>query len=431
VKRFFRKAAEADKPVIVVFNQCDLDDDRPIWPSWLATFTSETGVQPALVYVVPYDRNAARDMQLPFYVVGPEGKSPPQGPADLRAELGALHFNEIKLRTFRGALEGVLARETGAAHWLDQVRAASGGFAAAARSLSATEMAHVNWPVVPPSILVDEIRHWWDDHRSPWSRSVNGFYSRTIRGVLKPIQAARAALGHEPHDPLVAFHAQERTAILEAIGHLIGQLERLAQVGNEMLRPRLAALLAGERRGQLLERVERAHNELPAVGEAFRAYLRNELNDWGQENPRAIGFLRSLDHAAAIARPAITVTLAVSGGLFSVGVVAPAATHMAGQTVGHLAAEAAITGGITVGGEAMVSATGEGLKQTSARLFRRLQTRYTELRATWLAEWLERELLGELLAELHSGAVVAESAAMRASEESLAALAGKEVVGSR
>jgi hypothetical protein len=31
--------------------------------------------------------------------------------------------------------------------------------------------------------------------------------------------------------------------------------------------------------------------------------------------------------------------------------------------------------------------------------------------------------LGELLAELHSGAVVAESAAMRTSEEALAALA--------
>ncbi len=290
VKRFFRKAAEADKPVIIVFNQCDLEDDRPIWPSWLATFILETGVQPALVYVVPYDRNAARDMQLPFYTIGLDGKSPPRGPASLRAELGALHFNEIKLRTFRGALEGVLAHDTGAAHWLEQVRAASGGFAAAARSLSATEMAHVNWPVVPASILVDEIRHWWDDHRSPWSRSVNSFYSTAIRTVLKPIKAARTALGHEPSDPLVAFHAQERSAILEAIGHLIGQLERLAQVGNEMLRPRLAALLAGERRGQLLERVERAHNELPAVGEAFRTYLRDELNAWGQENPRAISF---------------------------------------------------------------------------------------------------------------------------------------------
>jgi hypothetical protein len=427
VKRFFRKAAEADKPVIVVFNQCDLEDDRAIWPSWLETFTSETGVHPTLVYVVPYDRTAARTNLLPFYTVGSDGKSPPQGPANLRAELGALHFDEIKVRTFRGALRGVLDRETGVGHWLDQVRTASGGFAAAARSLSATEMAQVNWPVVPASILVDEIRHWWDDHRSPWSKSVNGFYGTAIRGLLYPIKAARNALGHEPSDPLVAFHAQERAAILAAIGHLISQLERLSQVGNEMLRPRLATLLAGERRAKLLERVEKAHDELPAVGEAYRTYLREELSRWGHDNPRAISFLRSLDHVAAIARPAITVSLAVSGGLLAGDVVGQAATHVASQTMGHLAAEAAITGGFTVGGEAIVSATGEGIRQTSARLFRRLQTRYAELRASWLAEWLERELLGELLSELHAGAVVAQSTAMRTCDEALASLA----VGSR
>ena len=62
---------------------------------------------------------------------------------------------------------------------------------------------------------------------------------------------------------------------------------------------------------------------------------------------------------------------------------------------------------------AAVSATGEGIRQTSARLFRRLQSRYAELRAAWLADWLERELLGELLAELQAGAVVAQSPAMR------------------
>jgi hypothetical protein len=318
----------------------------------------------------------------------------------------------------------VLDQETGAAHWLEKVRAASGGFAAAARSLSATEMAHVNWPVVPASILVDEIRHWWDDHRSPWSRSVNGIYSTAIRGVLYPFKAAGKALGHEPADPLLDFHTKERVAIVEAVGDMFEQLERLSQVGNEMLRPRLAALLAGERRGRLIERVEHAHDELPAVGDAYRTYLREELGRWGHENPRAIGFLRSLDHVAAIARPAITVSLAVSGGLLAGDVVGQAATHVASQTVGHLAAEAAITGGFTVGGEALVTATGEGIKQTSARLFRRLQTRYTELRASWLAEWLDRELLGELMAELHSGAIVAQSAAMRTSEEALAALAG-------
>ena len=38
VKQFFRAAVEADKPIIVVFNQCDLDADREYWPRWLETF---------------------------------------------------------------------------------------------------------------------------------------------------------------------------------------------------------------------------------------------------------------------------------------------------------------------------------------------------------------------------------------------------------
>src|SRR5262249_48387605 len=36
VKQFFRKAAEADKPAIVIFNQCDLNEDREYWPQWLS-----------------------------------------------------------------------------------------------------------------------------------------------------------------------------------------------------------------------------------------------------------------------------------------------------------------------------------------------------------------------------------------------------------
>ncbi len=70
VKQFFRKAAAADKPVIVCFNQCDLEADREYWPQWLATFCDETGAQPELVYVAPYDRLAANELRLPFYEVG-------------------------------------------------------------------------------------------------------------------------------------------------------------------------------------------------------------------------------------------------------------------------------------------------------------------------------------------------------------------------
>ena len=67
---------------------------------------------------------------------------------------------------------------------------------------------------------------------------------------------------------------------------------------------------------------------------------------------------------------------------------------------GHVAADAAIATGIT---EAVVSTTGEGARQAAARLFRRLQTRFAQKRAQWLADFVEKQLLGDLLAELRRG----------------------------
>ena len=134
---------------------------------------------------------------------------------------------------------------------------------------------------------------------------------------------------------------------------------------------------------------------LPAVDDDYRAFLRAELDAWKEGNPRAVRFLQTLDHAAAVARPAITISLAVSGWVLAGDLVGQAAVH----TAGHLATEAAIAGGITGGGEALVSTTSEGVRQAAARLFRRLQSRYAQQRARWLADWLERELFGDLLDE--------------------------------
>ena len=113
VKHFFRDAVEARKPVVVLFNQCDLEADRPYWPQWLSTFAGQTGAKPDLVYVMPYDRAAARSLRLPFYEVGPEGAGPPALAADLRQELASLHFDAIKIRTFQGAMARVLDRREG------------------------------------------------------------------------------------------------------------------------------------------------------------------------------------------------------------------------------------------------------------------------------------------------------------------------------
>jgi hypothetical protein len=422
VKQFFRKAAEADKPVIIVFNQCDLTEDREYWPQWLVTFSAETGVVPEHVYIIPYDRAAANQLRLPFYEVGSNGKATIGAPASLQAELAHLHFDAIKVRTFRGALDCLLDRETGVPAWLWQLREASAEFAAANQTLNATEMARVNWPSLPPRLLVDEIRIWWDARRSVWSRKIHSFYRVVGEGISWPVrQAWRRARG-ESEPPQEVFRTRERQAIVEALEKLLAELDRLAHVGNEVLRPRLAAMLGGASRESLLAKVAAAHGALPALDDDYRSFVRSELDRWSESNPGAVNLLRSLDHAAALARPAITVTLAVSGWILAGDVVGQAAAHVASQTAGHLATEAMIAGGTTVGGEAVVTVTGEGVTQAAARLFRRLQLRYAELRAQWLAEWLERELLGKLLMPLREGAELLQSPSLREIELALDAL---------
>ncbi|HEV3007172.1 MAG TPA: hypothetical protein VGX78_22070, partial [Pirellulales bacterium] len=392
------------------------------WPQWLATFSAETGVQPEHVYVIPYDRTAANHLRLPFYDVGSTGTAPIGTPASLQAELAQLHFDAIKVRTFRGALDRLLDRESGVPAWLWRLSESSAEFAAANRTLNATEMARVNWPTLPPRLLVDEIRAWWDARRSTWSRKIHAFYRVVGQGISWPVREAWRAARGESEPPQETFRVRERQAIVEALESLLAELDRLGRVGNEVLRPRLAAMLGGAARESLLARVAAAHAALPALDDDYRAFLQSELDRWSEGNPGAVNLLRSLDHAAALARPAITVTLAVSGWILAGDVVGQAAAHVAGQTASHLATEAMIAGGTTVGGEAVVSVTGEGVTQAAARLFRRLQLRYAELRAQWFADWLERELLGKLLAPLREGAELVQTPAFREIELAVDAL---------
>lgn len=422
VKKFFREAVRADKPIVVVFNQCDVEGDRDYWPQWLATFSSETGARPSLVYVMPLDRTRAAKLDLPLFEVGPDGRRPPGEPSSLRKELAALHFDAIKIRTFQGALGQVLDPVHGAPAYLGKIQAASADYASAAKALSTTEMARMAWPMLPARVLVDEIRAWWDSARSPWSRSIHGFY-RTV--FTRPMNAAWQYM-RGGSEAVANFQRREGEAIVLAVEKMLDELDRLSQVGNEILRPRLLKLLSGDARAQLLERVRAAHADLPPVDDDYRQFLRAELDAWREDNPRAIGFLRSLDHAAAIARPAITVVLVVTGW----GMAGDLVGQAAGHTAVELAREAAITGGITGGGEAVVAGAGEGVRHAAGRLFGRLQSQYAHQRAEWLANWLEHELLGDLLVELRQGAEAPAAAEFRRLQEALERLAVGETVAS-
>ena len=204
---------------------------------------------------------------------------------------------------------------------------------------------------------------------------------------------------------------------------LLGELQRLSEVGNDTLRPRLEQCLRGHARADLLARVQAAQEQLPAVDDDFRAFLRTELETWKAANPRAVRFLQTLDHVAALARPAITVSLAVSGWVLAGDLVGQA--KQAVHTAGHLATEAAIAGGITGGGEALVNTTSEGVGQAAARLFRRLQVRWAQqthpVAGRLAGGVLSRQ--ANLLADLRRGAEIAETPAFRDVEAACAELA--------
>ena len=182
--------------------------------------------------------------------------------------------------------------------------------------------------------------------------------------------------------------------------------------------------MGGNARAKLLEGIRAAHEALPAVDSDYREFLREELDAWRKANPRVVKFLRSLDHVAAVARPALTVSLAVSGWVVAGDLVGQAAIQAVGHTAGELATEAAIAGGITGGGEAILSTTTEGVRQAAAKLLGRLQARYAGQRAQWLAGWLEDSLLGELLDELRHGAAADRCEAFRGAEQAIDAIRG-------
>jgi len=441
VKQFFRQAAEAGKPVIVVFNQCDLIEDRTYWPQWLETFTSETGAKVEGVYVVPYDRRAAAAMSLPVYDVGRDGtegggstqgasdalasadavaataSQPQVGPGDplmLRRHLAELRFGELKRRALGGALRVVLDPATGAPRYLARLRQAAREFESAVQNVSTCKLAKVDWPPVPRQLLVREAIAWWDEHRPPLIRGIHGFYRGLSDKLLWPVRELRGRLGYVPTDPLAAFRGEERGAMLKAVERAMAELERLAEVGNETLRSRLQRLLAGTTRQSLLARLEQDYRAHDPFESDFGRFVRQALEAWKQGRPRWFDVLRYLDRVAAVARPVLSVGLALSGALGAGELIGQAAGHAAS----HIVVESAAAVATTVGADATIT---EAAKPALV-LLQNLEQGYAEHRAGWLAAWLERHWLGGLFEELNRGANLSRCEAYLQAEDALQCL---------
>lgn len=438
VKEFFRRAAAEDKFVLAIFNQVHLPDDESYWPLWMKTFCEETGVEPGFLYLAPHDRKAAESNELEFFerewpapVSTPSEESSDESGAGqpgslfapgqqagrrLRDDLATLRFGQIKLQTLRSAL-GLILNAEGVPGYLGRIRARSNEFRSAAELLSTHKLAEIdNWPMLRNGLIVEKIRAWWQNQREGWSAKVHNFYNSIGNGLSRGWRLVDEQLRGPQTPPLEAYRAREWEAVLDAVDEVYSRLNWFKELGNPLLQPRLDALLGATTRQELLDRIRQEH-EAADLDTELKNLVQAELDSFREESPEWYRSLRQLDGVAAAARPAVSIALFVTG----MGPV--------GGAVGHLATETAVTsvvsvagdvaaGGVTAAvGETWISSTASsGAAWLEAR-FRRIHEQFIALRAAWLAELLQKHLLGSLPEELASAAVISESESFQAIEK--------------
>ena len=253
VKQFFRHAAEEDKAVIVVFNKLELPEDERYWPGWLAVFCRETGIVPKFVYVAPRDRRAAESLALPFHERewpvperNPEADapgSPGEDSGTLSQAISRFRFDEIKLRSLRGAMRQVLDESHGATAWLAEIAARAATFRAAAERVTDRRLVRVDgWPGVPLGIVFEEFWELWRSRRTGWSRAVTRFYDQVNRAVSAPVVLARDyALGK----PVRSDGAVSRERAGRVTGGDRRRLRSAPRLGRPVGRTHPAALRGG------------------------------------------------------------------------------------------------------------------------------------------------------------------------------------------
>ncbi len=411
VREFFRRAAREGRTAIVIFNQVLLPEDEPWWPAWLQTFCDETGLAPEAIYLAPADRRAAESLQLPFFErrhpCCPAGSQriDPAVPVNPAAHLASLRFPEIRLKTLQGSLQEVLHVERGAVGWLHELQQASDGLRVAAQHLTRGGLIQVRgWPVPPAVVVAQLLQHWWGSRRTGWARSITSAYSALNETLLWPLKVARQALQTTAAVPPLEEYARREWAVIVAVVEEVFQrLQSLAEGGSPLIQARLHSLLDPSVRGHLLEQLREQHGQVDLQKE-LQQVVEQQMERAEAARPEVFRLYRHANNLSAAVRPVTSVVLFSLGFGPAGDLVAPLLGQAAAAAMVHAAVD--VAGGATaaIAGEAAVAAaagSGAGLLQT---WFHQLQASFSARRCAWLAEFLKRELLGDLPDEIQRAA---------------------------
>ncbi|MCL2744717.1 MAG: hypothetical protein FWE67_12785, partial [Planctomycetaceae bacterium] len=418
VRRFYREAAAAKKPVIVLFNMLDLDEDVQHIPRWIEQFITETKVQPLCILAVPHSRTQAENLTLPFHeVLIQDDKQTATliGQVNFNTFLSELKFNDIKTQTLLGALDVLNDQSAGISAYLARIETAAKQFAEAQETLKHNGETTVEWAFLPSSILAEEIRLWWSESRPDWSKTLNSFYRKSGQILLFPIKKvggyiSTEYLGRKPVSPVsfTDFEKIEREAAVELCENMFQKLERLAASYNPVLKRELSKLLTGEHRVAILETAHKVLSSLEPVNDDFRVLLRKRLDDWKSENPQTDVWLRRIDNVMSAAHPLLTGVL-VLGGSAVVGL----------PVFGSMIAGGVIT---TYGGETLLAAGSEGIAGGIAKLFRKIQKDFVTQRCQRFCAEFNKEIWDDVNNRLKNGTEIVNSEAFQNCKKNISAL---------
>ncbi len=388
VRDFFSAAAAAGKTMIVIFNMVDWPAQRQLLAGWLRTFMLETGAEPAAVYAAPFDRESAAAGRIEFHSLvelTPDGTG-----VDLRQRLSGCDFERIKLASMEGAFRVVVDPAGGAGTWLNAFEAAAGEWQEARRVLSDESRVRVEMPTAPREIVWNEIWKWLEPRRSGFDLTVSRVYHVAGQGVKWA--ARRVGLARTEEERREDFAALELAALKRALGDFIDRLDEICRTN-----PRLAATL-GDRlveadRSSWYADLGRRHAALPIVSNDYRSFARDKLDAFARDNPDMVRWILTGLNVGAVARPAITVGLAMAG---AAAVPAAAATAGGLTTLVHHVGDVVVGGAATLAGEGALGLTVAGLKPLIESLF----AGWSAERSRVLAETLHDVVFGDQLEEI-------------------------------
>ena len=308
VREFFTAASAAGKTVIVIFNMLDWPRQRERLPGWLATFTTETGVEPAAVYAAPHDAAAAAAGRIslePVAELTPDGREIP-----LETRLAESDFDALKLQAMTGALRVVLDRRQGLSGWVDAIGGRAAEWRTSLRVLEEEGSVRVELPPAPKEIVWQEIWDWLEPRRSTLDLGVSRVYRTAGAGVMWAAQ--RIGLARSQEERQEDFAAVELAALKQALGDFVQRLDDACR-RDERLEQLLGPRLAAADRSEWYADLERRHAALPLVSEAYRVFVRGELDRFAVENPSLVRAIVSGLNVGAVARPVVSLALLSAG----------------------------------------------------------------------------------------------------------------------